>query len=109
MLRIHATSPFHTNLCPQCFEFLIKLILHFSGTGEGKREREMGSVRDKREEGREGKEKPEHSAADTFTHRPAPFTCWCDMEVLESCEREMCMRDGARPGLRGRREGRDTG
>jgi hypothetical protein len=54
ILRIHATSPFHSNLCPQCFEFFIKLILHFSGTGEGKREREMGSVRGKREEGIKG-------------------------------------------------------
>ena len=27
------------------------------------------------------------------------------MEVSESCEREMCMWDGARLGLRGRREG----
>ena len=59
-------------------------------------------------EGRKVREKKrsQHSAAGAFTHRPAPFTCWCgDMEVLESCEREMCMWDGARLGLRGRREG----
>jgi len=37
------------------------------------------------------------------------FVLRCDMEVSESCEREMCMWDGARPGLRGRREGRETG
>jgi hypothetical protein len=35
------------------------------------------------------------------------FVLRCDMEVSESCEREMCMWDGARPGLRGRREGRE--
>ena len=29
------------------------------------------------------------------------------MEVSESCEREMCMWNGARPGLRSRREERD--
>ena len=53
--------------------------------------------------------RPEHSAADAFTRRPTPLTCWCDMEVSESCAREMCTWDGARPGLRGRREGRETG
>ena len=83
------------------------------------REKESGIWNKGQARGGKGRKRkrPEHSAADAFTHRPAPFTCWCDMEVAESCEKEMCMRDGARPGLRGRREGgreggreeRDTG
>ena len=73
----------------------------------------MGEGKSEVEEGGEERDRPEHSAADACTRRPAPFTCWCDMEVSESCEREMCTcgMHGARPGLRGRREGegRDTG
>ena len=36
-------------------------------------------------------ERDQITVTDAFTHRPAPFTYWCDMEVAESCERVMCM------------------
>jgi len=62
---------------------------------EKKREREgraeLGEKDKARRKERKGRERPVYSVTDAFTHRPAPFTYWCDMEVAESCERVMCM------------------
>ena len=96
LLRLHARSPYES------LSSLSRYGRRKRRAANGRRERVRGGMGGKRETS-------EHSAADACTHRPAPFTCWCDMEVSESCEREMCMWDGARPGLRARREGRDTG
>ena len=61
------------------------------------------------EKSRDGREEEDQNTVQ-LTHVPtgpprSPSTCWCDMEVSESCGREMCMWDGARPGLRGRGKG----
>ena len=91
-------------------EILTNLCLHFPGKGEkerGRRESRDRKIRIKRRKGEEIRERDQITVTDAFTHRPAPFTYWCDMEVAESCERGCAWdMDGmrGRPGLRVRLE-----
>ena len=99
LLRLHAGSP---------YESLSSLSRYGRGKGRGKRG--MGERTSERRDGREDRDQNTVQLTHFPTGPAAPFTCGCDVEVSESCdEREMCMWDGARPGLRGRRAGRETG
>ena len=67
----------------------------------------MGERTSERRDGREDRDQNTVQLTHLPTGPPRS-PCGCDMEVSESCdEREMCMWDGARPGLRGRRAGKD--